>query len=1026
MARLILLALLLAPGAALADPITLVASLAPIFGSTVAGFLVSYGGYIAFGGYLLVGAASARRKQRAAAAKQRAAYLASLQDRNVTIMSTEAPWKIVYGSPAPIGGAIQAMFASGPNDEYQHLVIVFNARPSQSIDEIYIEGEPVGALDASGWCTGGKFYEVGTDTTVTETVTFSGGGTGTVSHAVGTLLAVSDRTGNDDIGWVYTEYPATASGTTVTCADRAGTTAQVSYTYSTGTPRVNVQKHLSPGGVDTADAYLMAWAPTKWTAAHKASGMTYIVLTLDLRFGAFQGGPPNVTAKGQWSLVYDYRTATTGYSSNPALCAADFLTAEYGFAAGTSQIDTAAAIAAANDCDAQGFECHGLVSTDNGRDSNLQQIEDAMSGGTHFSGGVWRIVAGAWSTPVMTLTDAHMAAPIEVVQASHTSGERYNTVRGQYSPAAGLGTVPDYTPYVVPAYVTADGKDKVLDLPLPMVGTNAQAQKLAAIAVERSRLGETINYPAHLSAWKLQPGDRVYVTNAELGYAAKTFRMVDWTFSASAPVGLVLTEDTAAVYTGTFTDPDAVDPTSDLRDPFARPAAPLDLTADSGNAVLQRAADGTIVSRVLVSWAGTTDRNVLRGGYLQLQWRLATATDDIWQNTDLPADATSQYLSGLQDGAVVLLRVRWINALQVPGAWATISHQVLGKSALPSTVGGVATTQDVVLWTAITDLDLAGYEIRAIPGSTGTWALGVPLHTGLITNSPYTYAQRLVGLQTVMVAAKDTSGNYGAHGSATLDFGAVDENNVAQVYDYAAAGFPALETTNATVTGTDLVADVDPATDWWSVGGEDWWGYGGGADFYGGTAYLAITYVAAFAADYTGGTIILDTTLIGAPTTIEWRVDGSTLGDFWDSGSADFWSGDVGLYGDANAWAPYIGGVTSVAGASIQWRVQIGAGPVQGQITDMAVRLQMPQLSQVFTGLAIDAGGTRLTPSSGSPARSWISVEQVDFTIFVDGSGAVGGRVLDFDPDLGPLVQTINAAGSAVSSTGQAARVSGF
>lgn len=1026
MARVILLALLLVPAVALADPISLVATLAPIFGSTVAGFIVSYGGYIAFGALQLAGAASARRKQRRAAAKQRAQYLASLQDRNVTVLSTEAPWQIAYGSPAPIGGALQAILTSGVNDEYQHLVIVFNRRPSEAIDEVYIEGEPVGALDANGWCTGGAFFEVGSDFTVTEEVLFDGSGVATVGHPVVSLLSVATVTGNPDAGYETTTYSATASGTTITAPTAAGNVAKVSYTYNSSAARVNIQKHLSPGGVDTADAFLRAACPDKWTAAHKASNTTYLVVTLDLRFGAFQGGPPNITAKGRWSILYDYRTSTSAYSANNALCAADFLTAEYGFGASSSQIDTAAVIAAANACDAQDFSCDGIVSTGSGRDANLQQIEDSMAGASHFSGGVWRIMAGAWTTPVMTLTDAYLAGPIEVVQGSNASAERYNTVRGQYAPAEGLGTVPDYTPYAPDAYLTADGKEKPLDLPLPMVGTNARCQKLAAIAVERSRLGETINYPAHLGAWKLQPGDRVYVTNAELGYSAKAFRVVDWTFSATSPVGLVMTEDAAAVYTGTFTNPDAIDTTSDLIDPFAKPPAPVNLAADSGNAVLQIGSDGTIGTRVLVTWSATTVRSTLQGGYTQLQWRLATATDDKWQSQDLPADADSQFLSEVLDGTALLIRVRHVSGLQVLGTWATISHTVLGKDALPSDVTGVAVTQDLVLWTPITDLDLAGYEVRAIPGSTGTWALGVALHNGLVTSTPYLYAQRLVGVQTVMVAARDTSGNYGLHGSATLDFGDIDESNVAQTYDYAAAGFPGPETTNATVSGTDLVGDADPATDWWSVGGEDWWGYAGGSDFYGGSLYLAMTYVASFAPDHTGGTIILDTTLLGVPTTIEWRTDGSILGDFWDSGGADLWDGTVGLYGDANAWAPYINGVTSVQGTSIQWRVTIGAGPVQGQITDMSVRLQMPQLSQVFTGLAIDAGGTRLTPASGSPSRTWISVEQVDFTVYVDGSGAVAGRVIDFDPDLGPLVQTINAAGSAVSSTGQAARVSGF
>ncbi len=62
-------------------------------------------------------------------------------------------------------------------------------------------------------------------------------------------------------------------------------------------PRVHVSLHTSPGGVDTADAFLMAQCPAKWTADHKLSGITYAVVTLDLQLSRFQGGVPNITAR---------------------------------------------------------------------------------------------------------------------------------------------------------------------------------------------------------------------------------------------------------------------------------------------------------------------------------------------------------------------------------------------------------------------------------------------------------------------------------------------------------------------------------------------------------------------------------------------------------------------------------------------------------------------------------------------------------------------------------------------------------
>jgi len=1005
MARLIVLVALLLPGVALADPITLVASLAPIFGSTVAGFLVSYGGYIAFGALQLAGAASARRKQRAAAAKQRSGYLASLQDRNVTVLATESPWPIVYGSPAPIGGSIQAILTSGSSDQYQHLVIVYNKRESYAIDEIYIDGTPVGALDGSGWVTGGSFYESGADTTTTESVVFNGSGIGTVSRTVATLLSAIETDGTGESASYYIEHAATASGSTITAPSAASRTVQVTYQYATGTARVNIQKHLSPGGVDTADAFLIAAVPSQWTTAHKASNTTYLVVTLDLRFAAFQGGPPNITCKGRWSLVYDYRTSTTGYSANPALCAADFLRADYGFGATAAQIDTAAAIAAANNCDSQGFECHGRISTSDGRDSSLQQIEDSMAGASHFSGGVWRIMAGAWSSPVMSLTDADLAAPIEVVQACEPSARRYNGVRGQYAPAAGLGAVPDYTPYSVAAYLAVDPKAKVLDLPLPMVGTNAQCQKLAAIAVERSRLGETINYPARLNAWKLQPGDRVSVTNTELGYVAKTFRMVDWAFSLTAPVGLVLTEDTAAVYTGTFTNPDAIDSTSNLGDPFARPDAPANFTASSGTAVLQRAADGTINTRVLWTWTPPTSRLLLLGGYTQLQWRLATATDDIWQSRDLPADTASQYIDNTIDGSVLIGRVRFVSGQNRVGTWATISHTVVGKTEAPPDVDVFTIDGERLSWVySSPPTDLAGFVIRFNYDSNTWWDGAAPLHAGVITDNPYAIQHRPAGIVTYLIKAVDTTGNYSANAAAIVaNQGDPEIANLFLSWPQAPT-FSDGTISGGTVSGGQLLASANDL--FYGAATEPF--YGQDADvFYDAATYADMSYT--WAVNVTAdGTLYLDHTVTAANYSIEYQRDNQA--SFYGADGDPFYDADADpFYGAPGAWTVWPGSLAIAVAETITFRISTVGGSTQGVVTVATPKLDVPDVIERVNDLVVSAGGTRLPITS-----TYRAIVNVQLTTQVDGNGGISARIEDKDETLGPLVKVFDAAGVAV------------
>lgn len=1008
MARLIpFLALGTSPAVALADPISLISTALVQWGglSSIAAFAVTAGA-------ALLGSANARRKQRRAAARQRDAYNASLQDRSVTLPNAEAPWQIVYGSPAPVGGTVVAILTSGDRDQLKHLVIVYAAHECHAIDEIYIDGVPVGPLDGSGWCTGGEFYEYITGQALTEAVAFDGSGVGTLAHTASSLISVTAQVADGD-RQLTVEYAAGLDGTTITAPGAAGMVAMVTYNFSDGYPRVNVQKHLSPGGVDTADAFLMAAVPDKWTSAHKLSGFTYIVLTLDLNAARFQGGPPNPTAKMRGKKLYDFRTATTAYSANPALCVADYLASSYGYGAGTSLIDSAAVIAAANACDSQGFNAHGILSTGSDRDSNLQQLEDSMAGATHFSGGVWRIMAGAWSTPVMTLTEADLATRIEVVQASEPADKRYVGARGTYAPAGGVGVPADITPYGDVSPVPG-----VLDMQFPFTGTNAECQKLAGIAVERSKLGETIIFPAHLSAWKLQPGDRTTVNNAELGYVGKTFRVVDWSFSASAPVGLVMTEDTAAVWTGTSSATEPVDATSNLTNPFTRPPAPAGLTAASGTDQLIVNGDGTISTRVLVQWSAPTLRAVLQGGSTQLQWRLSTVTDDLWQSVALPPDATSQYLTGVEDGTVIVVRVRHINGLSVTGDWTNLAHRVLGKSEPPSNITALSIAGKVLSWDDIPDIDKAGYIFRFHYGTNFDWGSAAPLHTGLIVASPFEMLMPPAGPVTIMGKGLDTSGNESRDARAVVtDLGDPDVANVLEAIDLAAAGFPG-QKTNCTVSAGDLVADATDSfygTDTQSFFGPDT------ESFFKPSGYTQMTYVSSEVAvsnALAGSTGTLTIDADGIDLRVEYRMAGAE--PYFGADADSFYGPDSEPhYSSPGPWQPWPGSLEMKRDV-YQFRVTIGAGTVQGVLRELTLTIDAPDIVETLDDVVIAAGGTTLTLT-----KPFTLVKNVQATLQTNGSGAETIEVTK-TPPLTVVARAFNNAHTAVSGATADFTVKGY
>lgn len=95
-------------------------------------------------------------KQKAAEKAARDAYNSALQDRLVNVISSEAPYQVVYGQ-ARVGGSIAAVLKSGNKDQYRHIVCVHAAHEVEEIGEIFVGDFSLGTLDGDGNCTTGRY-----------------------------------------------------------------------------------------------------------------------------------------------------------------------------------------------------------------------------------------------------------------------------------------------------------------------------------------------------------------------------------------------------------------------------------------------------------------------------------------------------------------------------------------------------------------------------------------------------------------------------------------------------------------------------------------------------------------------------------------------------------------------------------------------------------------------------------------------------------------------------------------------------
>ncbi len=746
------------------------------------GFALMAGGNLASG-------IEARRRIKQQRARQVAEYNDGLQSRTVTALTAEPPHRCVYGR-AVVGGDVMAIFTTDKTgtrddgstytkaDALQHVVVHFQTRQAHAIHEVFIDGVPVGTLDGSGIPTGGAFSTAGD---VSRYVTFTDSTTLT-EPAVAILSAYSGGTG----GQGRVSETVTISGGGLTLTGPSGVLVRVSYTVAKTAASVRVSKFL--GAADqAADPYLNGLLPAKWTSAHRGRGLAGVVVTLDLEDQRFQGGLPNITADMSGALVYDVRKDSTAggsgshraddpstweHSANAALCTADWLASELGYAVDrVEDIDPAYLVAAANASDVTitlddgagpytgpRYTCNGLITSLDQRTQVLQDLEDCMAG-VAVPAGQWQVMAGAWVPPVLALTEDDLAGNIEVLQADTSTDDLINSARGRYI-AAGKSQPQDASPpYTNPVLVAADQATPLWGAySFNFTNSNARVRNLLRINVERKRAGLTLQFPGKLRLWGLNVGDRVTLTSRVYSFTDKTFRVTDRRTTHQAPVLLTLVEDAAEIWDEADAAVADATPNTDLPDPFVVPAL-TGLTATSGTATLLVTADGTVVPQVVLAWTAIASPYVVPRGKVLLRWR----ANDSMQWRDLPpvpGDATGTRFAGVQETDHITIEARVRNTLGQLSPAVYLGHVVVGKAALPANVAGFAAAQTVggvlIAWTANTELDYYETEVRhGASFAAGTRVFKAP-------GSSAVWLWPALGSYTLWAVHRDTSGNESA------------------------------------------------------------------------------------------------------------------------------------------------------------------------------------------------------------------------------------------------------------------------
>ncbi len=585
----------------------------------------------------------------------------------------------------------------------------------------------------------------------------------------------------NSIGDVYiNDQIATFSGNFVTTAGSGS--EQVNWDS-----KIRIKKY--DGSQTTADSDLVS--ETSATSSFKGLGIAYLYVRYEYDQDIFPNGLPTITAVVQGKKVYDPRTASTGYSSNAALCIRDFLTSPYGLT--DSAIDDVSFSAAANECDEnvsldgggteKRYSLNGIVQANRSVGDVLGDMVTACAGTLFWGSGYWKLKAGAYSSPVKTLTLDDLRSPI-ALDTRITMRDNFNTVRGTFVDASQGWISADYPEVTGAAFVTEDnGEQALLDLQLPFTTSSATAQRLAKLTLYRGREQMTFSADFGLEALEVEVGDIIGITNARYGFNAKEFEVVGWKFSSDQDAGdlrvnLTLGETSAAAFNWNAEETDIISNNTTLPSITAGTAI-TNLTLSDGGSEVQ--GDGTVINSLLASWTAPTNAFV---SYYEVELRQTASAN----TTVFTTSETSIVLSPVIDGVSYTVRVRSVSVTGFRGAYASASATAGGDTSAPSAPTSVSATGGfkyiTVNWTNPANRDLNFVEIYENSSNTTSGA------TVVGTSSGSAFVRTNLGINVTkyyFLKAVDFSGNKSGFTSgvtATTDFidNADFENGVRQLF----------------------------------------------------------------------------------------------------------------------------------------------------------------------------------------------------------------------------------------------------
>lgn len=448
----------------------------------------------------------------------------------------------------------------------------------------------------------------------------------------------------------------------------------------------------------------LASRSSAWTADHRQDGRTKTYFRLTWNEDLFPYGIPNITAKIRGVKdIYDPRSSSRGYTDNVALCAAHYLeNAKWGLGASfADEIDTDQLTTAANDCDADvalaaggsedRFDLSAQVLASEQPIDILEMIANAMAGRIADVGGKWRIFAGVYAAPAVTLDEGDLAGGIEI-QSMIEMQENANSVKGTFADPANAYQETEFPALESDTYIAEDNDvQQWREMRLyRCVASVTQAERLAKIELLRTRQPLSFQAPFKLSALQVFAGTTFAFSFAKYGWVAKAWECSGFSFQIAngneLVIGLAGRETAASVYdwdSSEEQDHDAA-PNTNLPDPFTIGTPGKPVVAESKYET--RASVG-VKTQVTVSWAAAADAQAER---YQLRYKLhGDPASDAYYIVLAPTPGLWDVIMDVEPG-IYDFEVRAISFAGVRSGWVQTTKEIIGLADIPEDLTGLS------------------------------------------------------------------------------------------------------------------------------------------------------------------------------------------------------------------------------------------------------------------------------------------------------------------------------------------------